>query len=145
MRGVHTSKALEAEARVLLRYVSSGSGDPWDPSPEECELFSKAAEARGLGVCTLAPFVVRRPAALGPLDFATRIATPDCPLQKKLRIAAAIIECSPRSAAWLVPESQSNRELAFELTRLFGRILLKAVPAAPLLVFLRLKGGDGGR
>lgn len=136
----------EAEARVLLRYVSSGSGVSSEATREECDRFLTALDSRGIPAFPLlSPFILRYPVVLGPVDFATRLLEPDCALQKKLRVAAAIVECSPNSADWLLVPKQSKPQLAFELARLFARITLKAIIAAPLIAVGWLRGRNARR
>jgi hypothetical protein len=123
-----------AEARALLAYIISAAGASWEPSEEECRRYCALLASHGLDKApVIAPLFLRHSVLLGALDAATRLVHADSPLQRKLRAAAVVVECSPGSAVWLLPRSWSAGALATETARLLGRIALKSTAALPLL------------
>jgi NADH dehydrogenase len=136
---------VEEEARALLRYASSGSGRAWEPTRAERERYRAALAAHGLEPRTsLAPSVLRRPLLLGALDALVRVRHHHSPLAQKLLVAAAIVECTPRSASWLLPRERSLLVLGWATLRLGARVLCKGLGALPLLLvpgFVRRNAG----
>ena len=123
------------EARALLQYVIAAAGASWEPSEEECRRYCALLASHGLERSpVIAPLFLRHRFLLGSLDAATRLVHADSPLQRKLRAAAVVVECSPGSAAWLLPRRWSAGALATEAARLLGRIALKSTAALPLLI-----------
>lgn len=121
------------ETMVLLRYVMAASRIVWRPAPEVVERFEAACRAQLAGdTHRLDPLVLRHPFLLGGLDCWTRIRFRQSPLAKKLLIAAAIMECDPVSADWLLPRNWNRWQLTKEGGRLFGRLAMKGTVALGL-------------
>ena len=127
----------ELEARSLLRYVARGGLRSWSPDSTLIDRYLRAAgSAPALREHRLDPIVLRRPMLLAGLDAVAALRSPHSPLRSKLIIAAALIECRPESAAWLLPRDQSRLGVLLAITsaslgatvRLLFGIALHVVP-----------------
>lgn len=117
------------EALLLLRYVS---GRP--PHTDHVQLYLDALRRHHLPPShRLDRSVLHSMLLLGALDAASRLLYPQCKLQQKLLIAAAIVECDPASAEDLLPRTRSRIGIVWSLTGLGLRIALKWLLALPLL------------
>ena len=126
------------EAAFLLSYILSGGGIREAPTEEMCERYRNALRVHRINVeHSLHPAVYRFPFLLGFLDTLSRFRNPASTLQKKLLIAAAICECHPLSADWLLPRDRSFLRLLTRSIHLTLRIVLKAIGAVFLLLFPR--------
>ena len=124
----------DPEAALLLKYILSGGGIPDAPTEEMCVRYGEALRVHAVDSAhTLNPAVYRFPFLLGWLDTLSRLRKPSSTLQKKILIAAAIAECHPLSAEWLLPRDRSLVQLLTRSCVLTLRILLKAMGAMLLL------------
>ena len=124
------------EARLLLSYVMLGSGSSWEPSPADIERYEQAIERQLPGnKHSLDPLVFKHPILLGGLDFASCLLYPSGTLRQKLIIVAALVECHPISASWLLPQDRGALRLLSESLRLLLRIAGKFLVALLLLCF----------
>jgi len=119
------------EAAVILRYIGSRSLPRITITSREIELFQKALALKKF-TPHLSPAVLRFPVALGGLDFLSLFFKKSL-LRKKLRIASAIIECSPCSAEWLLPKRRSPIVLALLSIYLGLNVFIKMALASVLL------------
>ncbi len=124
------------EAAFLLSYVLSGGNIREAPTEEMCERYRSALRVHRIDPThSLHPAVYRFPFLLGFLDTLSRLTKPSSTLQKKLLISAAICECHPLSAPWLLPRDRSFITLFLRSFTLTLRIILKASGAVFLLLF----------
>ena len=124
------------EARLLLSYMMLGAGSGWEPSPADIERYEQAIERQLPGKNhSLTPLVFKHPILLGGLDVASCLLYPKGTLRKKLIVAAALVECHPVSASWLLPQDRGAFRLLSESLRLLLRIVGKLLVALPLLLF----------
>ena len=134
------------EGRLLLGYVFSGSPAHWSPASGDVARYQEALRIQLAGKShALDPIFFRFPVLLGGLDCATRMLYPQSPFRQKLVVAAALIECHPVSAGWLLPKDRGFIVLVANAIRLFLRSLAKALLALPLLFspeFLRRNAGE---
>ncbi len=115
--------AEDQEAAVLLRYVCSASGIRWQPGPQEIARYQAALRAHGISAShRLDPAAWHWP-RLGWLDTATRWRWPQCVLQQKLLIAAAIVEAHPVSSSWLLPRKRSLIGVLFATAQIIIRMI----------------------
>ncbi len=135
-------KECEEEARALLSYVMSGTGKRWSPSTVHVSRFLQASKKlETQSNHHLDPIIRHHSLLLGSLDAITRLCFPHCILQKKMLIAAAIVECSPESAEWLLPKERSIMTLALQIVGIALRSLLLLCIGIPLLAFPRFSKG----
>ncbi|MCI0651513.1 MAG: NAD(P)H-binding protein [Planctomycetes bacterium] len=126
----------ECEAELLLGYVFATKPKEWRPGTDLVLLYERALRAHGVPPeHRLDPRLYRRRALLGALDALTRLFWPRCTLQKKLIIAAALVECQPASAEWLLPRERSVRGAVAALARTAWRAARKLAAGLPLLLF----------
>jgi len=109
------------EGAILGRYLYSRSGYRFQPTLAFCERYEKALRAHGIAG-PMHPLLCRVPALIGPLDAATRLSRAQPPLKRRIEIAAALVECDPQSAPWLLPRDRT-------LVHLFARSVLLTVSA----------------
>ena len=121
------------EAPALLRYVLSAVTRQ-NPLPEDIERYDHALIALHIPPHHLDGLVLRFPILLGGMDAATKLLSPHCILQKKLLIAAAVMECTPASAEALLPRERSKLGICFSFFRLTLRTTMKLVIAIPLFI-----------
>lgn len=118
------------EAGLLLTYVLSAM-QRYQPSAQDIDRTLDAWKRHGqtsdLHISSLRMLCV--------LDAATRLRYPQCVLQKKLLIAAAIAETQPQSAPALLPRERSRSGFACECIRLSLRSLAAYMCAVPLFLF----------
>lgn len=118
------------EALFLLRYVRSATGG-WRPSEEDAKRYLHALAVHGI---SQAPSLSRRARRrIGALDTITRLKYPQCVLQQKLLVAAAIAECNPASAKALLPRRRNPLTFLIRAGWLGVRSSAKLVSAATLL------------
>ncbi len=122
-----------AEALCLLRYVTVFD-DNTLVGDDLINRYLLALDYHGLASAPLLDPILRRsPLLLGAVDAVSHL-LPDNILRKKLLIAAAIVECNPRSAEALLPRERSRIIIFFSLVGLTLRILLKWIIALPLFL-----------
>ncbi len=127
-----------AEARVFFNYLARNLGITFNPTLFELQqlhhgfelvLGEKKRPSRLLSV---------HPGLLGPLDAVTKLVYPDCALQTKLLVTAALFETHPASAPQLLPQNSSYWQLLLKgmimgLTYgwwlVLGTILMLLVPS----------------
>ncbi|MBI3572136.1 NAD-dependent epimerase/dehydratase family protein [Candidatus Kaiserbacteria bacterium] len=102
------------EPYVLMRYVLGGR----HPSGEHVARYEQASDLYGLAGVPLDSALLRSPWRLKAEDAATRFRDPNGTLRRKLLIAAAIAECSPQSAGYLLPRQISLPSLLIRLCRI---------------------------
>jgi hypothetical protein len=123
----------------------SGSGSSWAPSPADIERYEQAIQRQLPGNNhSLDPLIFKHPILLGGLDGASCLLYPKGILRQKLIVAAALVECHPVSASWLLPQDRSAFRLLSESLRLFLRTAGKFLVTLPLLLspgFLRRNAG----
>lgn len=117
------------EFAILSRYILPKECRRWKPGPMETAWYAQALRGHP-PLATHSLGVVRRwPFLLGGMDAITKRFR-DGPLQKKLLIAATIVECHPVSAAWLLPQDRSRISIILlalhACARMGGKILLGA-------------------
>lgn len=122
---------LADELLLLTRYILPCPSRRWKPGPSEVEWYRQALlGAPSLSLHHFNSVMQRWPFLLGGLDVITR-RMPASPVQKKLLIAATIVECHPVSAGWLLPRNRSvvaTIALLFQAcTRAGGKMLLGIV------------------
>lgn len=125
------SDPLADELTLLTRYILPKASRRWKPGPGEIDWYRQAL----LGSPALSSHhfdnaVQRWPFLLGGLDAITK-RLPNSPVQKKLLIAATMVECHPVSAGWLLPRNRSVVATVALLlqacTRACGKMLLGIV------------------
>lgn len=122
------------EFAILSRYILPRECRRWKPGPVEAAWYAQALRGHP-PLATHSLGIVRRwPFLLGGLDAITKRFR-DCPLQKKLLIAATIAECHPVSAAWLLPQDRSVAAVIFLTASACARAGGKWLIAAFLLFF----------
>lgn len=132
------------EAEALLRYVMSASGTAWEPGPQEIARYEAALRAVGIPAHRLDPVFLARPRWLGALDLATRLTRPGGVLQRKLLVAASLMECHPATADWLLPRDRGLCSIAVAAAWLGLRVAVKGVWSLPLFLFPRVLGRNAG-
>ncbi len=96
----------DSEPRALLQYVMPNHAEP---DAAMIALYRHACEIHEINpLHRLEHRVVENRWMLGGLDAVTRLLRPQCTLQRKLLVAAAIVECSPASANALLPRNRSK-------------------------------------
>jgi hypothetical protein len=121
-----------AESRALLQYIALTGVRQWQPSMRDIECFESALGAHRLPVHFLSETYVASRTKLHALDAASRSAYPHSIVQQKLLVAAAIVECNPVSAAWLLPRDRSIARVVLRCTGVGMRTAMAAVRSIPL-------------
>lgn len=117
------------ETYYLLQYIlPSATIDEY-----MVDLYARALEKYKLDTVSIHKIILSHPWLIGALDAVTKIFYPHGTLQKKLFIAATIVECSPLSSTWLLPKQHTRSELFLEITKLIFLSLLK-IPVGALLI-----------
>jgi hypothetical protein len=99
-------KPEEREAKALLHYVMNNAA--WTPDPYSVDLYLRACRVHEINpLHRMQARVLRSKLILGGLDAVTRLLKPQCMLQRKLLIAAAVTECHTASAQQLLPRDRS--------------------------------------
>ncbi len=111
-RSLHTGlkellgKPEEREAKALLHYVMNNAA--WTPDPYSVDVYLRACRVHEINpLHRMQARVLRSKLLLGGLDAVTRLLKPQCMLQRKLLIAAAVTECHTASAQQLLPRDRS--------------------------------------
>lgn len=122
------------EFTALARYILPKECRRWKPGPTETAWYAQAL--RGCSPLAAHTLGIARywPLFLGGLDALTKHRR-NSPLQKKLLIAATIVECHPVSAAWLLPRDRSVAAVMFLAAIACVRAGGKWLIAALLLFF----------
>jgi len=118
--------AMRGEASALYRYLYSRSGRLYRSSEDIEERYVRALEAHGI-TGPMHPLLRAVPFFLGPLDAATRLFYPNSPLQSRLAIASALVECDSESAEWLLPKDRAP-------ARVLARSVLLSLSASTKIV-----------
>lgn len=121
------------EAVLMLNYVSSRSIPKISITEREIQLYNKVREASG-DLPEFSNIVYKLPILVGLLDFAS-IFHKKGALFKKMHIASVILECSPNSFEWLVPQSKSVFKIFAFSTYLTLSFFIKAILSFPMLLF----------
>jgi len=117
------------ESYALLRYVM-----PKAPIGKyHTDLFERAVGAYGLDAHHISPFILSTRSRIGAFDAVTRLLRPSGAFQRKLLIAAAILECSPLSSDWLLPQERSLQSLAMDIFRYGFKVIGKLMLGVLLL------------
>jgi hypothetical protein len=132
------------EAALLLEYLMAPSGSRYTAATDERERYATALRLQLPTTHRLDRVVHAHPLLLGGLDALSRLLYPRSILQLKLLVAAAVIECHPVSAAWLLPRDRGLFGWVFQILRLglraAGKTLL-GLALLPLRGFLRRNVG----
>jgi uncharacterized protein YbjT (DUF2867 family) len=134
------------EARLLLCYVLSAEGNRWHPGPRDVRHYWEALQTHRVDPSPcFEGWLLRHPRLLGSVDAATRVLDPEGTLQKKLLIAAALAECHPASADWLLPRDRAPLRVLAAAAWMGLRIGVKwlGAPLALLAPGLGRRGVDG--
>ncbi len=126
------AEAQTTESRVLLSYIVNG--DQVDVYQEG--LYKKAITFYSLDSYPIPQFVLRRSWCIGALDAITRLLYPNGVFQRKLLIAAALMECSTASSNWLLPKKSTITKLVTQtvvvtcqsLGKIFIGIFILCIP-----------------
>ena len=114
----------EKESYALMRYILPDA----QISTYHTDLFEQAVIAYDLGTHRISPILLRSPWCIGAFDAVTRFSRRSGAFQRKLLIAAAIIECSPLSSDWLLPKERNISRLAVDAflygSRSAGKLIL---------------------
>jgi nucleoside-diphosphate-sugar epimerase len=115
---------MTAEPYVLMRYLSPKVA----PSEYYVELYKKGIARSNLNTHTLFVFILKHPIFIGALDAITKFIKPNGQFQKKLLVAATIVECSPLSSKWLLPQETGLISFFLKLIaqglKTFGKLFL---------------------
>lgn len=123
-----------SEADVMLQYVLSGYHHAPGVLPEVRARYMHALEVYGLtDAAALTPDVLHAPGTLRALDWLTKLRAPQCALQRKFLIAAAVRETTPETAATLLPPS---RGMAHVVMNLMGIGIAQLIVVIRTLVLL---------
>lgn len=137
---MHPMASDDPEARALLTYVAGV------PAHETLvQRYREALDRHALPQNHLDRSVVRSPLLLRALDAASRLCKPQCLLQKKLLIAAAIRECDPSSASALLPCYQSRMRIIIILAIIALQTIIVWLIALPLLCVPRFLSRNAGQ
>lgn len=124
-----------AEPDVLLQYVLSGYHHAPGVLPEVRERYLHALEVHGLtDAPALTPDLLHAPGALRALDWLTKMRAPQCALQRKLLIAAAVRETTPETAGTLLPPAHGMFHVVMHLLGIGISQLVVAVRTLVLLL-----------
>lgn len=105
---IRKERAKRAEAAGLLRYIGRGFDARFEPSSLLVDRFLAALVIHQLEKTRpLDTALLQKPSRLRALDSWTRLLHPQCIFQQKILIAAALLECDPVSAEWLLPAQKS--------------------------------------
>jgi hypothetical protein len=122
----------EAEFRRFARYLIGG--------PSSAPLAQRYAEACGiLGLArhdAMTRAAARTPWLLGPLDAGAALVAPRCLLRRRLLLAAAILETSPRHARQFLPQDLPPLRFAGRLLQGGVVAAMQAALGAPLVLLL---------
>ena len=132
----------EREARTLLRYAVPAYQGTY-PDKETTKRMLLALDRSGINHA-LDDRVVRSRWLLGGLDAITALLYPHCILRQKLLIAAAIGECTPNTAAALLPKNRSWLQILLLCVRAMIRTVMKFCTGIPMLLlpsFFRRNAG----
>lgn len=125
------------EGNTLLRYVVQSVGCDTPPDPTEIDRYQHACAIHSIDPTHRLPeriFHSRR--CLAALDASSRIFRKNSTLQRKLLIAAAIAETSPRTAPFLLPRQQS----VFSITMSASSTILQSLQSLLLgIIFAMLR------
>lgn len=124
---------LKKDAEVILNYISSKSSPKVKITDNEIYLYNKVKIDSGINK-NFDYIVYQFPVLLGPLDFIS-LFYKDSIFRKKLDIASAVVECSPVSADWLLPQKRSLFSIFLIMTYIFLSFIFKVVISLPLLLF----------
>lgn len=102
----YLEKDLHKEAAILFEYIVSGSRDKITMPNDWFILYEKAVHANSVDK-KLNTLVLKHPFLLGPADTWSSFFGKKSLLRKKLYVAAALFECLPSSAKWLLPKKLS--------------------------------------
>ena len=126
---------MDPEAVLLLSYVMTGSGHRWTPDLAAQQRYVEAVKTQVPPGHRLDAHVFRHPVLLGGLDAVSRVLYPRSILQQKLIVAAALVECHPDSADWLLPRNRGMLSLGAVVAVIAVRILAKLCVGVPMLFF----------
>ena len=98
-----TERQSEGESKSILQYVSSGR----KVHDFYVHMYEKAITRNGLHTNTLDARLTRNQVLLGAFDAVTKFTSPRGVFQKKMLIAAAIVESTPASSDIFLPKSRS--------------------------------------
>lgn len=133
--GTPEERGADAEAAALLRYVLSAFRAAPAPTAAEIARYCEAVTALAMPDHRLDSSVVRSRGKLARLDAWTRLRHPHAVLRKKLLIAAAIRECDPSSAPFLLPKDRSRLGILLRCARYGLRSVITTLRALPLPLF----------
>lgn len=133
------------EGRALLSYALSAYRPAWNPAEEDVDRYRAALRANGLPAePVLEPGIARHRWLVGALDAVTRPRFPHCVLQRKLLVAAAVAECHPVSAPFLLPRDRTLPGVAAEALRLMLRVAARTTLGICLRIFPRFIERNAG-
>ena len=122
-----------SESRALMSYILSGAPvGPYYP-----DIYEKLIIKHKLGDHHVSGWIIRNRFFAGALDAFTRFSHPKGIFQKKLFLAAAVIECSPLSSEWLLPKKTGISRLAAGIFYAWIRFTAKFITGA---VFFLIPG-----
>lgn len=136
LRDVQSSqreKKLMNEARALLRYLASPFDRTWAPPEALLSRYREALSAHRMGEAPLlASSLLRLPVLLAGLDALSCFRKQHL-LQRKLLIAAALLESHPASAPWFLPCNRTRGSLIGRTVLIMVRTLGAWCLALPTL------------
>lgn len=122
----------EAEFRRFARYLIGGPS-----SPVLARRYAEACEALSLARHdAMTRAAARTPWLLGPLDAGAALVAPRCLLRRRLLLAAAILETSPRHARQFLPQDLSPARFAGRMLKCGAVAAAQALVGAPLVLLL---------
>ncbi|MEK6898932.1 MAG: NAD-dependent epimerase/dehydratase family protein [Nanoarchaeota archaeon] len=121
------------EAEVVLSYIfpKYKKFSKFDKYLEE--VYFKALSSNNIEN-KISILLIRKNNLIGPLDAISKALYPNCTLQKRLKIASAVIECSPYSAQWLLPRDRKVTEIFSQSTIIISKSIIKIILGALLLL-----------
>ncbi len=137
-------ESTHSEASVLLRYVASIGLKNWRPETDVQKRYECALRTHHLDTHRFDSVVLHHPWLIGALDAASRLHTKDSILQRKLLVAAAILETHPMSAEWLLPKNRSAIGIIPESIWVCIRACIKFLTSLPLLCFKKFLKRNAG-
>lgn len=96
---------MRKELELIYHYLLPGCLKAYPIEENEIDNYALALESRGIS--TPLRDIAYKPLVLGFLDAVSKLFYKSSVLQKKLHIAFILLECSPRSAQFLLPRQRS--------------------------------------
>lgn len=130
VKGISDVSNLEKrEAKLILSYIVSQADKNINIGEREIDLYLKALQKFNIPLISVPRNAYRSPFLLGALEILSRRTKQSTILSKKLYVAAAIIECSPLSAQWLLPQERTLLQILAKSARITFSYGMKATSA----------------